>query len=283
MDKISEILNSVKERVSNPLIFSFLVSWLVYNWKIPVALIWFDERQISANGCKSIFEFIDDELSLNGKFRGPFLFALFYTFVFPIIRNLISAFQSWVTRWGALWNFKILRNSYVSLEKYLSLRSEYISKIHELENIIESESQIRLDNTDLNSQKKELEDKIIELNRKNEFLEIENRQISNVKFLDGQWEFTTIDASNIKNKESIYIKDGKLFTLTKEGDRIDKNIFIENFYINKSNNSLVFIKKKGTNYRADYFNKHLINVLRIEGDNLNGTENGKSVEYIKIN
>lgn len=47
MDKISEILNSVKERVSNPLIFSFLASWLVYNWKIPVALIWFDEKQIT--------------------------------------------------------------------------------------------------------------------------------------------------------------------------------------------------------------------------------------------
>ena len=107
MDKISEILNSVKERVSNPLIFSFLISWLVYNWKIPVALIWFDKEQISANGSKSIFDFIEDEWKKNGYFWIPLFIALGYTFIFPIIKNLISATQTWMSKWGENLNLRL--------------------------------------------------------------------------------------------------------------------------------------------------------------------------------
>ena len=92
-------------------------------------------------------------------------------------------------------------------------------------------------------------------------------------------------------ESQIYINDGKLYYLSNEGDRIDKNIFISDLYINKSNGSLIFIKTisvvgqvSAMNWNAKYSDSHFVNILNFMNnqDYLKGLENGRQVEYIRV-
>lgn len=275
MDKISEIFNSIKDRLSNPLIFSFLISWLVYNWKIPVALIWFDEKQISANGCKSIFEFIENELS-NGYFWWPFSIAVGYTFLFPIIKNLISATQTWMTKWGGILNLYISKNGKVGIEKYLILRNEYSKKIEDLENIISKESEMREFNKTLFSDKADLEANNYQLQQKIELLDKEIESISDLGFLQGQWKFTMTDSMQRRTSQDIKIIDNKWFRIISGNIESSPVFTIDNFFYDKKYNKLIFIKYGSVD-------KQSINILSSNsGKILEGKENNVFVKYERL-
>ena len=141
MEKVSEILNNIKDRLSNPLIFSFICSWLVYNWEISVALIWYDNKQIKACGCNSIFDFIQHQLSREGSFRYPLIFAICYTFLIPLIKSGIKLFYTWISKLTDEKEIGILKNASISYEKFLSLRKKYDKKIFELVEIENGEKE----------------------------------------------------------------------------------------------------------------------------------------------
>lgn len=275
MDKISEIFNSIKDRLSNPLIFSFLVSWLVYNWKIPVALIWFDEKQISANGCKSIFEFIENELS-KGYFWIPCLFAFGYTFLFPIVKNLISATQTWMKKWGENLNLQISKGGKVGIEKYLKLRNEYVEKIDELDKIISKESETREYNKLLFAEKADLDAKNFQLQQQVELLNNEIESISDLKFLQGQWKFTITDNMSRSTSQDIKILGNKLFRIISNNIESSPTFLIDNFFYDKKYKKIIFIKKGGEE-------KKLVNIITYSNEAiLEGRENNYFVKYERL-
>jgi len=100
MEKISDILDNIRERISNPLLFSFMLSWIFINWGISVALLWYDPAQLEHDHYNSIFTFIRSKLCSQNSFLQPLSFALGYTFFLPIVKNWISAFNAWNTNWG---------------------------------------------------------------------------------------------------------------------------------------------------------------------------------------
>src|SRR6266481_4363197 len=133
MEKINEIVNSIKERLSNPFIFSFLVAWLTYNWKIPVALIWFSQSELKDEGYNGFFDLISKQALTTNSVLYPLGFAVAYILFNPLIRNLIYALNAWMTRWGSQWFFSISRDSKVSTSKFLALRNRYNNLNKELE------------------------------------------------------------------------------------------------------------------------------------------------------
>lgn len=282
MDKISEVFDSIKERVSNPLIFSFIFSWLIFNWRIPVALFWFDEKQISANGCSSIFEFIEDEWKRNGYFWTPFFLALAYTFGFPIFKNLVSAFQTWIEKWGEDWNLKISKNSKISLEKYLVLRESYLEKTQKLEEIITSESkyliELGIKNNELNElqeKSKSLEEKIGEAN---EFLST----YRNDEFLNGSWLFKKFDDNGVVVEETTLVFEKKqVYGKTILGELYLKYDII-NYYNILKEKRIQFVKEV-PNYFEPNSDKgegqYIVCDLTYNDFGLRGKENRYRVEY----
>lgn len=263
MDKISEILNSVKERVSNPLIFSFLVSWLVYNWKIPVALIWFDEKQISANGCKSIFDFIEDEWNRNGYFWIPLFIALGYTFLFPLIKGSIKLFNTLISKLIDEREIKILEDGKVSMDKYLFLRNDYKTKIKELENIISEESNLKIDNQRLSELNKNLE------KEKNEIY-TKASESSNNSFLNGIW--IIANKSDCKAKtgidaEKFRFDDGRCYI----DNHIEYAFYVSNFINDWKHNTIYFVLRfdsgsRLSNEKFYYLElRYLDNLEKLEG------------------
>ena len=75
---INSILDSTKERLKNPLLGSFVFSWIIFNWK-PIFYIIF-----SKNSIENKIDFVSECYSLiNTNFWYPLFFSIFYILIFP--------------------------------------------------------------------------------------------------------------------------------------------------------------------------------------------------------
>jgi hypothetical protein len=276
MEKINEILNNIKERFSNPLFFSFIFSWFIINWRITIGLLWHDTKQIENYGYKSIFTFIESRINLVDSFWHPLFAALAYTFLMPLIRNLIKAFYSWTSKWGDDWSLKILNTGKVSINKYLKLRGEYEKRSKILEDVITKESSYI---QDVNSAKTELlstQDKLNDIEKKLQNSSAFISQLNDLKIIQGAWENNFITELGQKDSESIFIDNYRYYVVSKLGVR-EETFEIKNFYYDNRNQNVFFIKEligqfKEIRPKQEHFS---INRLRFESrDMLVGTENG---------
>ncbi len=289
-EKIKDIFNNIKERLSNPFLFSFLIAFLVYNWEITLAIFYNDSEQIKAEGFKSIFEFVRNRWANNGKIGMPIFIAIVYTFVFPIFRNLVNAFQTWIIKWGEEWNLKISKNSKIGIDKYLTLRDNYIEKTKSLGEIIESESKFLVEIETKTKETNELKEKI-------EFLQRTINNINETDILNGEWEIEYKEKELIKDFEENKLinfgtSDDKRLRIRNSRCYIDVNskeklvYSIENFYYNTTNNNITFLKKNINKKDDNFFKANKLNILRFTNDyvkdTLEGFENGVEIKYKKI-
>jgi len=137
MDKenLSNILDEIKNRFSSRFITFFIIYWLIFHWQITVALLWYDRTQIKAEGCKSIFEFISNQLINNNHWLKSFFYAIGSTFIFPIIKAIILVFDSKII---------VCRKNFISKIR----KDEYFNRIITLQNKIELFSDVNVLNGD---------------------------------------------------------------------------------------------------------------------------------------
>lgn len=259
MDRVADILNNIKDRLSNPLIFSFIVSWLIYNWQISVALIWYDTKEVHAEGCNSLFEFIQDKLNQRCSWGWPLFTAIIYTISMPIIKGGIRLFNSHVFKHIDKLDLEIIKNGSVSVEKYLKYREQYINRTNELDNIIKSENKYLDENNKL---REEIFSTRENVNRSLATIEELNRQIDNIdnySFLNGFWRctYTTQNNSNSYTEE-VEINNHK-FQIVSE-NRVVPKYSIRNFFLNQRTLKVFFIKE----LEKDYIRNHLTEDQRNE-------------------
>ena len=224
MEKINEIVNSIKERLSNPFIFSFLVAWFTYNWKIPVALIWYSHSELKAEGYNGFFDLIGKQALTTNSIVYPLCFAVAYILFNPLIRNLITAFNAWMTKWGSELFFNISKDSKVPTSKFLVLRNRYNNLNKELENVIKGESLYLERSGNLEKRNADLMKQIDILN-----VDLTNfSQVFNVEFLNGKWEIAVAKLSSGPDLLSMTVNSGTV-SYKRFGD-ISMTGNIVNFY-----------------------------------------------------
>lgn len=107
---MAEFLNALKsfaERITNPFLFSFIAAFLIQNWEVTIALIWYDTEQITKAGHASIYELIETQLNKPFTLCIPLLAAAGFTIFNPLVKMLISAFLTQTREWSESWNFQI--------------------------------------------------------------------------------------------------------------------------------------------------------------------------------
>jgi hypothetical protein len=62
METPSTLFNSAKDRLANPFLFSFLASWMLYNWRIPLSLFWYSDADIWKEGYQSLFDLVGQSI-----------------------------------------------------------------------------------------------------------------------------------------------------------------------------------------------------------------------------
>ncbi|MEJ1237459.1 hypothetical protein WBG78_04995 [Chryseolinea sp. T2] len=140
MDALKELFSSLKERLSSPFIFSFVLSWLIINWRVTVSLLWYDKEQWKD---KSLLTFIEGHNNACDFFWYPLLWALIYTFAYPFITMLWNALQTFVTTRTENWQLSISKEAKVPMSKFIEERTKYSEKAADLDKVIAEEKVTR--------------------------------------------------------------------------------------------------------------------------------------------
>lgn len=162
MDKLNSYYDQVKERLRSPLIFSFIISWLVINWRIPVYLLWFDEATLLKHGYSNHIVYIESVLGTWQCWVGPLICAVMYTIGYPQVKNLIGWYQAWVSKVGEKKRLEISDGAVVSFSRYDAKVKKLIQREKELAEMMQKEGETIQEFSNKNAQ---LSSEIVDLKR----------------------------------------------------------------------------------------------------------------------
>lgn len=152
METVKDFLKEFKDRLTSPLFGSFIISWLVFNWKIPVALIFYKHSELKIDRYKSYFSLIRQEQSTWSMLILPLFFALLYIFGYPWVKNFIKEYQAKLTTTSEAKILKISKDGFVSVAKHMELQEKYEKNIENITTFFNNQDQIQQDNVTLKSE-----------------------------------------------------------------------------------------------------------------------------------
>lgn len=216
MDNITEFFKEFKNRLTNPLFVSFIISWLIINWRIPIGIFGYSIAELKLDGYNSYADLILKNASTWNYLLQPLICAISYTLLFPVIRMWIMAFLSYFKKRSDNWNTKIMGDYYVPMSRFMKQEQKYDELAKTLTKIYTEDSKTVSENVELKTQILKLnEDLVVEKEKMPQMrLEIEDmksgyqRYISfnNVNCISGEWILIrTNPNSESENKEEIKI------------------------------------------------------------------------------
>ncbi len=143
METLKEFFKNVNYRLSSPFIFSFVVSWLICNWQIPIAIFFYNNELLKTEGSLHYIALVTKYLNWFHALLFPFVAALFYTFAYPYINKWIKDYQTTVEVKAEESEIEIRKGSSIPMDKYLTLRDSVVKKEKKLDEIIKQESSTR--------------------------------------------------------------------------------------------------------------------------------------------
>jgi hypothetical protein len=204
MEYLKNMLSDIQERYRNPLIGSFTLSWIFWNWKISSLTIHFFTDSNSLLKFEDYIKGVIEFSNVKDSLLFPLLSSFIYVTLFPFIKNVISFLDAFYSKQQNSFIEKGSKESGISIKKYLNLKAEYKSKIEELKQIIDSEDIYRQKNNSLISEITELRSNLKAVNE--DYVNCISK--SNISVLKGFWKlnFTKLNtqAQNVyRNTEFI--------------------------------------------------------------------------------
>jgi hypothetical protein len=140
-NKVEDAWNYMKDRFSNPFFYSFVISWLVVNWEITIAFIFYDSEMLLREGFLSYKDYVVAQgKTASDLYWCPIMYASLYTVFAPLSKQGLILFNSLVFARGNKMNLSILGKGKISIDKYISLQKSIEEKEGILEDRIASES-----------------------------------------------------------------------------------------------------------------------------------------------
>ena len=143
MEKVSDFFSELKERISNPFIFSFIIAWCLCNYEIIVGLIFYKNEDLKKDGYNSYLDLIRSHESVGYFVLLPLAWALFYTFGFPYFKNFIIEFGVKLDTASDEKNRKVSKARTVSIERFLEQEHKYNEALQKVANHLDGEGQLR--------------------------------------------------------------------------------------------------------------------------------------------
>lgn len=189
-----EVLKPFLQRLSQPIILSFCIAWIFWNWQIVIGLLWYNSETICLYGYKNY----KDLIYQNAKWQHNYLYPLVIAVAFPYIRyglNWINAFVRTKEKTKLL---EISGTGKLSTLRFLELKKSYDDRLFQMSQYIDEEAKIK---TDLNNYATLLDQKTAELKTlqdkisfNDKIIENHNNQISDqeieIKTLKSHLEFS---------------------------------------------------------------------------------------------
>lgn len=96
MDTLKDFFSELKDRISNPFVFSFITAWVFWNYPIAIGLIFYKQAELCADGYNSYLDLIKRSPTYWTLLIWPLFIAFVYTFAFPFFKSQILIFNSWL-------------------------------------------------------------------------------------------------------------------------------------------------------------------------------------------
>ncbi|HMN25511.1 MAG TPA: hypothetical protein PKE38_13490 [Ignavibacteriaceae bacterium] len=209
MEKIQDFFKHVGERLSNPFLFSFLISWLISNYKVTIGLLFYSIPELKADGYSSYLDLIAKSVTWCIGLVYPLIGAGLYTFAFPYLKRFIALLYIRINQGQEKSTIKILKGNVISTDKYLRLRESYKESQERLSRVIEEESDFFRERNDLNKQLSILDSdltkaKLTIRDLEEELSVLKLKTKTDVEFLEGGW-FGMVIFKNTNEQDAIGI------------------------------------------------------------------------------
>jgi hypothetical protein len=121
MEELKDFVSELKARLGSPLIGSYIIAWLIFNWQIPIFLFFYKQTELGLDDYKSYRDVILQNIDVWRNLIWPLGIALFYILCFPYVKAWIKVYQ-----------FKILTKSENEIYEITYTAKTYTFKIDEL-------------------------------------------------------------------------------------------------------------------------------------------------------
>jgi hypothetical protein len=156
--------NDFFDRFRNPFVSSFIISWLVINWPITIALIFDNHESLMLIGFTDYVTLIKYYLEPINSFFFPLMSAIVFTIGFPRIKAAVRKYNKQIEYNNEEEILTSTSEIRVSLKKFEFLKKEYMKKLKKLDELIEEEKVSSVENVYLRQNVAELEGKIKNIN-----------------------------------------------------------------------------------------------------------------------
>lgn len=228
---MKDIIDSLKLRLNNPLLISFLIAWPFWNWQISVGLIWYNSQTLHKYmGCDNYIDLINHYSSWLDCVFFPLFSALIYIFIFPWFKYFISKYSTTVVTKEEEEVLNISKKSVVPTMKYVKAVQDAEDQIKSLSEIIKKENSIQeqnnqliTSNTNINIELERTRGEVSILRETYKQLELE---LQNTKEDSDIWNQRYVDAerklsnSEIENRKLLSLNSGLSDKLKKSTDNI---------------------------------------------------------------
>lgn len=202
----NEIYTNVKDRLTNPFIFSFAISWLFWNWKIVIGLIWYNSENIILLGYNNYADLVIKNSNHWNNYYYPVLFAFGYIVFLPILKWGIDIINAFFLRRNQDSVLKLTKTGYIPTLKYYSLKDSYDEYINRLSKLVQDESVTSTENINFKSEMIDLKSEINIIKNKENELE----RLTSPEILEGAWYIIMLNDNNKPRHSLWYIDHGRV-------------------------------------------------------------------------
>jgi hypothetical protein len=213
MDRIQDFLKELKARFSSPFFSSLILAWLIINWRVPIALIFYKLPELEKDEHSSYIDLIVKEVTVYSGIVYPIISAVCYTLIAPLLKNAIQALNAYLDAKGMDWTLTLSKRGKISVERYIQLRASYKAQEESLLKVYEDESKYLQMNNVLRGKMEEFRDKFENMNANYERL----RACSEIRSYNGQWELTYADTNRDRKTSIVTLNEGDIYTTDREG------------------------------------------------------------------
>jgi len=193
MNTIKDFLSELKDRLTNPLISSFIVSWLLWNWPITVSFLFYSQEQLRLDQHNSYIDLILKHASSDNMLLYPLVCSIVYTLIFPLVKGAIIFFNAWVVSQTDTRILHSTKSTAIPIGRFLRLKEDNQNISNELNIIYKEEKKTGEENVRLKHQLVEKEEQLKQLNDQFHDLESKLNKLNDNSLLgrlDGRWEIT---------------------------------------------------------------------------------------------
>ncbi len=232
MEKVTDFIKEMKLRLASPFFSSFLITWIIINWKVPIGLFFYDQKELEADGYKSYFDLITESYTDWYFVWYPVFCALGYSFLFPLLRNAIQVVNTLINSKGTDLSIWAAKGSKVPIEKYLELKGIYEARSKILENVLEKETEYLKDYESTRTEVLELR------NKQNELVNERNKYLAgfDVAKLAGDW-IGTYEEEGTTKKKIVSIRNNQMVFRNQDKSESTK---IESFFYDHEKELITF-------------------------------------------